>query len=151
MDPDRWPRGSYKITPVLPFVQMFPLDFFENWTAGRDQCKVVCGSRVFEKKKQTNLAVQKWAKWAQNMVFQGFLNILSLNFPGFGLKWYQLSSATSLWKFHTCKNSSSWDIDKKAIGQPECRIFKLAISQERNEEFTWFSVGLLRFVTGNIG
>ena len=106
---------------------------------GRDQCEVVRNRAGFLKKNFSGPKMAKMGpKWPKNRVFQGFLKILSLVFPGNGLKYNLSSLATSLWKFHACENSSSWDNGKKALGQSECRILKLAISQERMDELAWF-------------
>ena len=41
-------------------------------------------------------------------------------------------------KSHTCGKSGSWDIGQNALNQSDCKIFKLTLSLEQNDEKVWF-------------
>ena len=43
-------------------------------------------------------------------------------------------TAVFLHKFHTWEKSSSWDMGQNALGQSDCRICKLTVSLEENDE-----------------
>ena len=39
---------------------------------------------------------------------------------------------------HTWEKSGSWDMGQNALSPSDCRIFKLTVSLEQNDEKAWF-------------
>ena len=49
-------------------------------------------------------------------------------------------------KSHIWEKSGSWDIGQNALGRSDCRIFKLTVSVEENDEKAWFFACWYRFM-----
>ena len=49
-------------------------------------------------------------------------------------------------KSHSLEKSGSWDMGQSALSQSDCRIFKLTISLEQNDEKVWFFACWYRFM-----
>ena len=73
----------------------------------------------------------------QNKGFLDLLENLVINF--FWILFIKfILMALFLNKSHTCGKSGSWDIGQNALNQSDCKIFKLTLSLEQNDEKVWF-------------
>ena len=87
-------------------------------------------------------------KWPKNLFFQVFIKILSIDVYFFHLKSCSIMFFTIQRKLHVWEKSGSRVIAPKALGQSDCSIFQIWISQELFDHLSWCFVWWCNTIRG---